>query len=105
MAYQITLTDDEYTALKAVAEQRGASVDALVHETLAREYETTSTTQATAMDREFLEHLHRKGVLSHIATGEEDSAEEEAELEVIARRIGPEKPWLSEMIIEDRGPR
>lgn len=102
MAYQITLTDDEYTALKAVAEQRGASVDALVHEALAREYEPSATPQPVPS---LAEVLYRAGHLRELATGEADTEEEEAELEEIARRIGPEKPWLSEMVIEDRGPR
>lgn len=102
MAYQITLTDEEYVALKAVAEQRGASVDTLVHEVLAREYEATSATQSALS---LAEVLYRAGHLRELATGEADTEEEEAELEEIARRIGPEKPWLSEMVIEDRGPR
>jgi hypothetical protein len=38
-------------------------------------------------------------------TGEPDTPEEEAELERLAQVIGSEHPWLSEMIIEDRGPR
>ena len=38
-------------------------------------------------------------------TGELDTPEEDAEEEAIAQRIGPQKPWLSEMVIEDRGPR
>ena len=38
-------------------------------------------------------------------TGEPDSADEEVEDEELAQLIGPEKPWLSEMVIEDRGPR
>jgi len=48
--YQITFTDDECAALKALAEQRGASVDALVHEAQARGYAATTSTQGTAMD-------------------------------------------------------
>jgi hypothetical protein len=38
-------------------------------------------------------------------TGEPDSPEDEAEDEELARLFGPERPWLSDIIIEDRGPR
>lgn len=86
MAMQITLSDEDYATLAAAAAQRGAPIETLVHEAIA--------------------HLNTYPIGSYeYPTGEPDSPEEEAEEEAIAQRIGPQRPWLSEMVIEDRGPR
>lgn len=124
MAYQITLTDDEYAALAAVAEQAGTTVEALVHEALderlsrrapdpladhMRRVEHLSeefpSPKRHMTDQEFIEQLYRDGIIANIPTGEPDTPEEEAELEELANQIGSDKPWLSDMVIEDRGPR
>lgn len=78
MAYQITLTDDEYAALKVAAEQRRSTVEALVHEALAERFETavqptepTELTESTPESKrprtqqEFLEYMYRKGTISN----------------------------------------
>jgi len=89
MAIQITLTDEDYATLSSASQQSGVPVETLVHEAIAARY--PQPTQQTG---------------SYIyPTGEPDTPEEEAEEEAIAQRIGPQKPWLSEMVIEDRGPR
>ena len=90
MAYQVTLTDEDYAALSAAATQRGAPIAELVHEAIAAQY--------TAAPR------LPSGVYSY-PTGEPISAEEKAEMERLAVAIGSEHPWASEMVIEDRGPR
>lgn len=123
MAYQITLTDDEYVALAAAAAKAGTSVEALVHEALnARlsqrapdplaEYmrrvghlsEEAPAPKRHITDQEFIEQLYRDGIIANIPTGEPDTPEEEAELEELAQSVGPGK-MASDMVIEDRGPR
>ena len=90
MAYQITLTDDEYAALSAAASQQGEPIAELVHKAIASQYTTMP--------------IQRSGVYSH-PTHRPDSPEERAEDERLAALVGSEKPWASEMVIEDRGPR
>ena len=124
MAYQITLTDDEYAVLAAAAEQAGTTVEALVHEALDERLlrrapdpladymrrvghlsEQQPEPKQHVTEQEFIEQLFREGIIANIPTGEPDTPEEEAELEELANQIGSDKPWLSEMVIEDRGPR
>jgi hypothetical protein len=90
MAHQITLTDDDYAALAATAARTGDTVEGLLHQAIA-------------------EHIAQAQLPKQIGsyqypTGEPISEEEE-EMEQLAQEFGSEKPWLSEMIIEDRGPR
>lgn len=49
-------------------------------------------------------YLFSEGVIEHIPTGEPITPEEEAERERLALLFGQGKP-VSEMVIEDRGPR
>lgn len=86
MAHQISLTDDEYETLANLAQGRGQPVEVLVHDAIQR------YAAATMGSYEY-------------PTGELDTPENEAEDEAIAQRIGSQQPWLSEMVIEDRGPR
>jgi hypothetical protein len=37
--------------------------------------------------------------------GEPLTPKEREEVECIAEQLGSEKPWLSDMVLEDRGPR
>lgn len=91
MAHQITLTDDEYAALAAASTRIGASIEELVHQAIAARFPTPGPI---------------KQIGSYFyPTGEPDTAEDEAEEEELARILGPEEPWLSDMVIEDRGPR
>ncbi|HUY79402.1 MAG TPA: hypothetical protein VMV29_21710 [Ktedonobacterales bacterium] len=92
MAYQITLTDDEYAALSAAASQQGEPIAELVHKAIASQYTMSSAIRP------------QQGTYS-IPTGKPISPSLKAEMEQLAERIGNEKPWLSDMVIEDRGPR
>ena len=91
MAHQIIRTDDDYAALQAAASRTGDTVEALAHQAIAG-----YVAQA--------QKPRQMGSYQY-PTGEPDSPEEEAEDEALAAAIGPGKPWLSEMVIEDRGPR
>ena len=88
MTNQVTLTDDDYAALVAASARTGEPIEALVHEAIADHFQP----------------LKQIGSYQY-PTGEPDTSEDEAEDEELAQLLGPEKPWLSDMVIEDRGPR
>lgn len=101
MAYQITLTDDEYAALSAAAARTGKSVDELAHAAIRRQY-TKPATERT--DDALAVYMQSQGHLASLASGKGDSPEEEAELEELLRQVG-EGLSLSDIVIDDRGPR
>lgn len=91
MAHQITLTDEDYAALAAAAKILGTSVNELLHQAIAERFPQGESASQ---------------IVSYRApTGKPISALEETEMERLAQEIGSEKPWASEMVIEDRGPR
>ena len=102
MSYSITLTDEEYAVLSAVAAKSGKTVDELAHEVLAQHMPAAAKPGMT--DREFAEHLLRKGLILRIPDRQPDTPEEAAERQRLVNSLKPGKP-LSEIIIEDRGPR
>jgi hypothetical protein len=89
MAYQITLSDDDYAALQAASKRTGEPVETLLHEAIAK---VLSAPQQTIGSYQY-------------PTGEPFTDEEEEEMERLAQEIGGEHPWASEIVIEDRGPR
>jgi hypothetical protein len=91
ITHQITLTDDDYAALTAAASRTGDTIEALVHRVIAEHVAQAS------QPRQIGSYQY--------PTGEPISDEEEAEEEQLAQEFGSDKPWLSDMIIEDRGPR
>jgi len=90
VAYHITLSEEDYAALVAASTQTGEPIEQLVHEAIAARYESPSSAREIGNYR--------------YPTGEPITDEEEEEMERLAQEIGPGKP-LSEIIIEDRGPR
>lgn len=90
MAYQITLSEEDYAALAAASAQTGEPIERLLHEAIAAHYESQPPTRQVASYR--------------YPTGEPDTPEEEEEDDILAVSLGPGKP-LSEIVIEDRGPR
>ncbi len=90
MAYHITLSEEDYAALVAASTQTGEPIEQLVHEAIAARYESPSQAWPIGNYR--------------YPTGEPITDEEEEEMERLAQEIGPGKP-LSEIVIEDRGPR
>jgi predicted CopG family antitoxin len=90
MAHQISVSDEAYAALEAVATRLGRSIDDLLH-------------QAIQCQKNELEQLQEQAY--QYPTLESDTPAEEAEDAELAAAINLTKPWPSEMIIEDRGPR
>lgn len=106
MTYQITLnlSDEEYAAIAAAAQESGRPMEALAREAVAQRFPAPSEPPAQPMTlRELEEYLYRIGFISNLPTHEEDSDEDEEEAERLAELFGQGKS-LSEMIIEDRGP-
>lgn len=91
IAHQITVSDQDYAALVDASVRTGLPLEDLVHQAITETYGPAGT-------------LGQTGSYAY-PTGELDTAEDEEKDEELARRLGPEKPWLSEMVIEDRGPR
>ncbi|MGO8947824.1 MAG: hypothetical protein ACLQUY_09205 [Ktedonobacterales bacterium] len=91
MAHQILISDDDYAALVAAAQERGAPIETLVHEAIAQNYATS--TQPTS-----------RGSYS-LPTHTPIDPKLYAENERIAQSIGAKKPWASDIVSEDRGPR
>lgn len=92
MAYHIALTDDDYAALLAAASQRGESVETALHNAIARQYPMSTSAH------------QQQGTYSY-PTGAPINPALRAEMEQLATQLGGERPWLSEMVIDDRGPR
>ncbi len=104
MAHQmtVTLSDQEYVALKAEAAKSGRPLDDFLREVLTQHIQQSIETH-TLSRHDIQNYLYKNGVTEHIPTYEPDTMEEEAERENLSRLFGQGKP-VSEMVIEDRGP-
>lgn len=92
MAHQVALSEEDYAALTAASEQTGEPIERLLHEAIAARYTQESPAATTGKYR--------------YPTGEPITDEEEEEMEQLAQEIGVQHdPTVSEMVIEDRGPR
>jgi hypothetical protein len=91
MTHQIAVSDDDYAALVAAASERGTPIETLLHEAIARNYVTSA--QRTL--------LGSYSSPSHAPIDPKLRAENER----IARRVVVRKPWASDIVSEDRGPR
>lgn len=101
MAYQITLSDQEYAALAAEAAKSGIHPEQLLHD-MIQHLQTPTQSPPPVTLREFAEMQYRAGKISHIPTNEPLPLEMLDALEKRAQRYSGGKP-ASEMIIEDRG--
>ena len=106
MTFQLTLTlsDEEYERLSQEAASRGTPIESLVHELLAKAHTSQAPGRSSLTSREFLEQQYREGKVANLPTGRRLSPEEQAERERLAAKLAGGTS-LSEMVIEDRGPR
>ena len=102
MAYQITLTDQEYTTLAEEAAKNGIQPEQFLHNMIQR-LQTSPQSKRSLMLRELVEKQYREGKISHIPTKQPLTQGELEALESRAQRYSGGKP-ASEMVIEDRGP-
>lgn len=92
MAHQIALSEEDYAALAAASAQTGEPIERLLHEAIAARFPQEPPAGPTGKYR--------------YPTGEPITDEEEEEMERLAQEIGVQHhPTVSEMVIEDRGPR
>ncbi len=103
----IRLTDGEYAALQAEAEETGEEIEDIIHRLLdqiqAKQFRLTYTPGRLFSKQELSVYLYSEGVITHIPTGEPDSEETKMERKRLGEIFGHGKP-MSEMVIEDRGP-
>ena len=111
MAHQvnITLTGEEYNLFSAEAIEEDAKLERLLYEMLIQRLPIMlpfPNRPASAHETE--RYLYQTGVIEHIPTHEPDTPEEAAERKRLADlfgQVGPDGKTVSEMVIEDRGPR
>lgn len=99
----VTLSDDEYDALATEAARTGKKVEALVHDAVAQRFSSIAMPTHAPTRREIQEYLYREGITERIPTGEQETQDESAERQRLAKLFG-QGPAASEMVIEDRGP-
>ena len=102
MAYQITLSDQEYAALAAEAARSGKQPEMLLHD-MIKSLQPSSQVKRPLTEQEFMEKLYREGKILNIPSRRPLTQEEKAERERLAQVFAGGKP-ASEMVIEDRGP-
>jgi hypothetical protein len=91
VAHQVVITDQDYAALADASARTGIPIEEFVHQAIA-------------------ERLASFPLLKQIGTYTYPSAapltdEEDEEMERLAQEIGPGRPWASEIVDENRGPR
>jgi hypothetical protein len=101
MAYQITLSEQEYAALAAAAAKSGTDPELLLHD-MIQSLQTSSQRKRPLTAREVAERQYREGKISHIPARQPLSQAEREAREERARRFAGGKP-ASEMVIEDQG--
>ncbi len=105
MAYQmmVTLSDQEYTALKAEAAKSGKNPEMLLHEIMAQRLQPSSPTNHPLTGREFMEQQYHEGKILNLPTRQGLSQERQADFERLRHLFADSTP-LSDIVIEDRGP-
>src|SRR5690349_5287191 len=101
MPYQITSSDQEYSALAAAATKSGTEPEQLLHDMIQR-LQPSSQSKHPLTVRELAEKQYHEGKFSHISTRRPLIAEEREARERRARRFAGGNP-ASEIVIEDRG--
>jgi ribonuclease HIII len=118
----VTLSDQEYDALKAEATKNGKQLetllheilhtistrqsDTLLHEILTQQFQTSSTGEKAKRPltgREFMEQQYHEGKLLNLPARRRLTQEEQAERQHLAEVFSSGK-MASDMVIEDRGP-
>lgn len=111
MAHQvnITLTDEEYNAFLAEVGKDEKLLEECLHELLAQRLRRSHSLKGSLATRDEMgRYLYESGLIDHIPTHRPYTPEEEAEDKRLADlfgQIGPDGKTVSEMVIEDRGPR
>lgn len=103
----VTLSDSAYARLSTEAGRRGEAPEALLQRTITAHIGSDRSVEASGQAPSkavILEHLYRAGVITAVPMPESVLPEQAAERERLAQLFGQGRP-VSELIIEDRGPR
>lgn len=101
MAYQISLSDQEYAMLSAAAAKSGTQPEKLLHD-LIQHLQISSQTKHALTVHELTERQYREGKISHIPARQPLTQAERETREQRAQRFAGGKS-ASEMVNEDRG--
>lgn len=104
---KITLADDEYDMFLAAAKKDEEELEVYLHKLITQHLHVLLLSSRPS-DRSFQQSLSRRGIVYRTLTGQPDTPEEEAERKRLADLFGQIEPGgktVSEMVIEDRGPR
>ena len=106
MAHQvnITLTDEEYNAFLAEAGCDEEVLQERLHELLTQHLRLLLPPDRPLGDHDIQRYLSHRGIIYRIPTDQPEMLEEDPERKRLADLFGQGKP-VSEMVIEDRGPR
>lgn len=102
MAYQITLSEQDYAALAAAAVRNGTAPEHLLHD-LIQSLHSSSQSKRPVTARGVAERQFHAGKISHVPTRQPLTAEEREARERRARRYSGGKS-AADIVIEDRGP-
>lgn len=102
MAYQITLSEQDYAALAAAAVRCGTAPEQLLHD-LIQNLHSSSPGRRSLTAREVAERQYHEGKISHVPIRQPLMPEEREAREQRARRYAAGKS-AADMVIEDRGP-
>jgi hypothetical protein len=100
----IALTEEEYNALSAEAGRSEEKLEKHLHELISQHLHRSLPLDHPLSERDIQQYLSHRGIIYRIPTGQPETPEEEAERKRLADLFGQGKP-VSEMVIEDRGPR
>ncbi len=86
MAYQITLSDQEYAALAAAAARNGTDPEQLLHD-MIQHLQPSSQRKRPLTAREVVERQYHEGKISHVPTRQPLTPEEREARERRVRRF------------------
>lgn len=100
----VTLSDAEYAAFSVEAAKSGKPLEQFLHEVLLHHLRPSTSEVHEPSRQDIQDYLYRTGVTDHIPTNEPETQEEAIKRKYLADLFGQGKP-VSEIVIEDRGPR
>ncbi|SRR6266849_2237567 len=104
----IALTEEEYSALSAEAGRGEEMLEKHLHELISQHLHRSLPLDRSLSERDIQRYLSHRGITYRIPTDQPETPEEEAEDKRLADlfgQVGPDGKTVSEMVIEDRGPR
>ncbi len=106
---KITLADGEYNIFLAEAEKAHEGLEVFLHKLITEQFHILLLSRRRlGGDPDIRQYLARKGIIYRHPTDQPTTPEEEAEDKRLADlfgQVGADGKTVSDMVIEDRGPR